>query len=68
VIWMWHQMRRDKITCARKFLVEQSPIDPLISLLIKESAEAYLLNPHMKDTVHSFLAALSGRAIDQYAE
>jgi hypothetical protein len=51
-------MRRDKIICAQKYLVEWFPDGLIITLPISYRFELYLCNPQMKDTIHSFLAAV----------
>jgi hypothetical protein len=57
-MWKRHPVRRDRIICGRKYLVESSPNGPLISLHMKRDPESYLRNPHMEGAIDSLLTAL----------
>ena len=59
-------MRRDKAVCAQKYPVERPPNYLIISPPMSHHVEPYLLNPHVKDTIDSHLAAVGAETTRQY--
>lgn len=51
-------MRCDKVICAQRFPVEQSPDGLIINLLASRHFGRYLRNPDMEGAVYSTLAAV----------